>query len=451
MYKMNTAALTGLIEDHAHAITTESSDFDALLHSIGESNVVLIGEATHGTAEFYATRAAITQRLIEEKGFTAVAVEADFPDADRVNQYVRGYGADQTADQALGGFRRFPQWMWRNLPVAQFVEWLRDYNLSLPREYKRTGFYGLDLYSLHASIDAVIAYLDQVDPTAAQRARYRYGCFDHHGEDPQFYGYASALDLQSSCENEVIAQLSDLQTQASRYLAQDDRHSADRLFAAEQNARLVKNAEHYYRAMFGGRVSTWNLRDRHMAETLNALRDHLSAQQQSTAKIVVWAHNSHLGDARATEMGQAGELNLGQLAREEYGQSCYNIGFTTYCGWVMAASAWGQPGQRQRVRPALEGSYECVFYDAEMPNYYLDFRCDHLATRELRSPRLERAIGVIYRPESERISHYFHASLPQQFDTVIHFDETDAVDPLETASTPDTFIHQSANDERQTR
>ncbi|MCU0497474.1 MAG: erythromycin esterase family protein [Anaerolineae bacterium] len=438
---MNTATLTGLIEDHAYAITGANNDLDPLLHAIGEASVVLIGEATHGTAEFYQTRAAITQRLIEEKGFTAVAIEADFPDADRVNQYVRGYGTDATAEQALGGFRRFPQWMWRNQQVTAFIDWLRAYNLALPREYKRTGFYGLDLYSLHASIDAVITYLDQVDPTAAQRARYRYGCFDHHAEDPQAYGYASALNLEASCEREAIAQLIELQAQSTRYLDQTDRHSADRLFAAEQNARLVKNAEHYYRAMFGGRVSTWNLRDRHMAETLNALRDHLSTQQQNTAKIVVWAHNAHLGDARATEMGRAGELNLGQLAREEYGASCYNIGFTTYCGWVMAASAWGEPAQRQRVRPALEGSYECVFYDADMPNYFLDLRCDHLATRELRHPRLERAIGVIYRPESERISHYFHASLPRQFDTVIHFDETHAVDPLEATPDLNLSIH----------
>ncbi len=387
-----------------------------------------MGEASHGTHQFYRERAEITKRLIREKGFTAVAVEADWPDAYRVNRYVRGESEDADAAEALSGFRRFPTWMWRNAEVLDFVGWLRAYNDGLPAE-ARVGFYGLDLYSLHASMEAVLRYLNKVDPEAARRARNRYACFDHFGEDTQAYGYAATVGLTPGCEDEVVRQLVEMRRRAADYAQRDGRIARDEYFFAEQNARLVRNAERYYRAMFQGRVSSWNLRDTHMAETLDALARFLESERRES-KIVVWAHNSHLGDARATELGSAGELNLGRLVRERSSREAVLVGFTTYTGTVTAASDWDAPAEIKRVRPGLPGSYEALFHDVGIPCFLLDLRGNG-AARALSEPRLERAIGVIYRPETERSSHYFSARLPQQFDAVIHFDETRAVEPLE--------------------
>lgn len=417
------------IREAAHPISGSADDFAPLLSRIGDARFVLIGEASHGTHEFYRIRAAITKELIRTKGFTAVAVEADWPDAWRVNRYVRADGSDGDAEQALGGFKRFPQWMWRNADVLDFVGWLRTHNDALPHE-RRAGFYGLDLYSLHASMEAVISYLRKVDPGAAERAALRYGCFDRFGQDPQRYGYSAAIGLSPSCETEVVSQLVDLQASAAEYASRDGRVALDELFFAEQNARLVTNAERYYRAMFGSRVGSWNLRDQHMAETLEGLERFL-ARGGSAPKIVVWAHNSHLGDARATEMGDDGELNVGQLVRERHGTDSVLIGFSTYTGTVTAASDWDEPAQRKLVRPALAGSYEALFHDAGIPNLYLDLGMPNDATAALEDPRLQRAIGVIYRPETERMSHYFQARLPHQFDVLLHYDETRAVEPLE--------------------
>jgi erythromycin esterase-like protein len=400
------------------------------LERIGGARFVLLGEASHGTHEFYRERAEITQRLIAEKAFTAVAVEADWPDAYRVTRYVRGVGDGKNAADALAGFKRFPTWMWRNVDVLHFLGWLRAHNDALNGNAQRVGFYGLDLYSLRASIAEVLAYLDKVDPEGAQRARYRYACFDHFGEDPQAYGYAARFDLSASCEGEVINQLVELRRRAAEYATGDGRVAADEYFYAEQNARLVKNAEEYYRSMFQGRISSWNLRDRHMAETLDALVAHLETQAQHP-KVVVWAHNSHLGDARATQMGDAGEFNLGQLVRQRYGDEAVLIGFTTYHGTVTAASTWGGPAEHKRVRPALRDSYEALFHDLGLPRFLLMLGNSNDTLRELRQPRLERAIGVIYLPETERISHYFEARLTEQFDAVLHFDDTRAVEPLE--------------------
>ena len=318
--------LVSAIRRSAHPLTGETTDFDPLLKAIGDSRFVLIGEASHGTHEFYRLRAQITKRLIAEKEFTAVAVEADWPDAYRINQFVRFEGDDEDAIDALAGFQRFPAWMWRNADVLDFVGWLRNYNEH--RHSKRVGFYGLDLYSLHASMRAVLDFLDKVDPEAARRARYRYACFDNFGEDTQAYGYAASFGLSKSCENEVVGQWMEMRRRAADLASRDGRVARDAFFFAEQNARLVKNAEEYYRSMFHERVSSWNLRDSHMAETLDALVHHLGAK----AKIVVWAHNSHLGDARATEMGQRGELNLGQLVRQRYGKEATLVGFTTHYG-----------------------------------------------------------------------------------------------------------------------
>jgi erythromycin esterase-like protein len=426
----STPTLAEAIRRAAHPLAGHAGDYDALLELVGDARVVLLGEASHGTHEFYHERARITRRLIEEKGFTTVAVEADWPDAYRVNRFVRGVGDDASASDALGGFRRFPTWMWRNTDVLDFVAWLREYNGALPSGAARVGFYGLDLYSLFGSIEAVIRYLDDVDPEAGQRARQRYSCFDHFGEDSQAYGYAAELGVTPSCEDAAVQQLIDLQRRAGELAGRDGRIPEDEFFFAEQNARLVRNAEEYYRSMFRGRVSSWNLRDRHMAETLDALVRHFQAKGEA-AKVVVWEHNSHIGDARATEMGDQGEWNVGQLARERYGDSAVLVGFTTHSGTVTAASDWDAPTERKRVRPGMTGSYEALFHGVGIPDFLLPLRGDPDLADALRPARLERAIGVIYRPETERLSHYFNANLADQFDAVIHLDRTRAVEPLE--------------------
>jgi erythromycin esterase-like protein len=431
------------VQSEARPLAGGAFDYDALVEFAGDAKRVLIGEASHGTHDFYRQRAEITKRLVREKGFTAVAVEADWPDAYRVNRWVRGGSEDGDAVEALAGFRRFPTWMWRNADVVDFVGWLRAHNESLPAA-SRVGFYGLDLYSLHASMDAVLAYLDKVDPDAARRARYRYGCFEQFGEDTQAYGYAATVGMAPSCEDEVVRQLVEMRRRAAEYASRDGRIARDEYFFAEQNARLVQNAERYYRAMFAGRVASWNLRDTHMAETLEALAGHL-AGESLLPRIVVWAHNSHLGDARATELGEAGELNLGQLVRQRHAGDAFLVGFTTYTGTVTASSDWEARAERKTVRPALRGSYEALFHDVGIPRFLLTLVEGSRASAELAEPRLERAIGVIYRPESERVSHYFHARLPQQFDAVLHFDQTRAVEPLERSAdwvageVPETF------------
>ena len=414
----------------AHRLVGTPNDFDPLLGLVGDARVVLLGEASHGTHDFYRVRAEITKRLIRERGFRAVAVEADWPDAYRVNRYVRARPPDADAEEALGGFERFPQWMWRNADVLDFVGWLREYNDRMADEASRIGFYGLDLYSLHASMAAVLEYLRLVDPQAAVRAAQRYACFDHFGTDPQAYGYAATLGLAESCEREVIGQLVELRAAAAEYARRDGRLAPDDLFFAERNAQVVATAEQYYRTMFRSHVDSWNLRDRHMAGTLVALGQFLESRGAGP-KIVVWAHNSHQGDARATEMGERGELNLGQLARSHFGREAVLVGFTTYSGTVTAASDWDAHAERKSVRPGLPGSYEALFHEADIGNFFVGLREPSEAVHALSPPRLERAIGVIYRPETERLSHYFRAQLPQQFDAVFHYDHTRAVEPLE--------------------
>jgi erythromycin esterase-like protein len=430
------------IQRAAHALTGLATDYDPLLDIIGDARFVLLGEASHGTQEFYQARAGITKRLIEEKGFVAVAIEADWPDAYRVNCFVRGAhdeeseGVASAADAvgALSGFKKFPQWMWRNTSVLSFINWLHRHNQSAATSTQQCGFYGIDLYSLSASMEEVIRYLDEVDPEAAKRARERYSCFDHFAHDSQAYGYATNYGGAQPCEDAAIQQLLELQRRATELARADGFMAEDKHFYAEQNARLVKNAEEYYRSMFRGRASSWNLRDTHMAETLDALTEHLG-REGDPAKVVVWAHNSHLGDARATEMGRGGELNVGQLVRQKYGSESVLVGFSTYSGEVTAAADWDQPGERKRVRPGLEGSYEHLFHEAstrlKSSNFLLNLRDGSEAAEVLREERLERAIGVLYRPETERWSHYFHASLPEQFDAALHFDHTHAVEPLE--------------------
>jgi erythromycin esterase-like protein/orotate phosphoribosyltransferase-like protein len=409
---------------------------------IGDARVVLIGESSHGTHEFYAARAEITKWLIEEKGFTAVAAEADWPDAYRVNRYVRGLESnsgdhDESPEQALLGFERFPAWMWRNTVMRDFVGWLRWHNGRCTADGRRaTGFYGLDLYSLHRSMQEVVGYLETVDPEAAARARSRYACFDHSaGEDGQAYGYAAAFGAGPSCERQAVEQLIELQRNAVAYLADDGQLAEDELFYARQNALTVRNAEEYYRGMFAGRVTSWNMRDKHMAATLNALIEHLDHHSGAEpARIVVWAHNSHVGDARATEVSADGQVTIGQLARELYGSQCRLIGFSTYRGTVTAASDWGGVAERKVVRPALAGSIEELLHQTGRAEFYIPMHDGSPATRELDVVRLGRAIGVIYLPQTERQSHYFHVRPADQFDAMIHIDSTTALEPLEMTS-----------------
>jgi erythromycin esterase-like protein len=407
---------------------------------VGDARIVLLGEATHGTHEFYRARAELTRYLVATAGFNAVAVEGDWPDCHRVSQWLAGRGTDAAAEDALGDFTRFPRWMWRNRDVVWLLDWLRQHNRHRAAR-DQVGFYGLDLYSLHRSIERVIGYLRGVDPAAAARARSRYGCFDVFGQDPQSYGHIARFDLSRSCREEVIAQLVELRHRAVEYLSRNGLIAADDYFAAEQNARVVKGAEAYYRAMFGSATASWNLRDEHMMATLGAVINHLRSRG-SEPRVVVWAHNSHVGDARATRMGREGELNIGQLAREAHRGQVYVIGFTTHTGTVTAATDWDAPAELMRVAPSLEGSYERLFHETRLGTFVLDLH--QPAVQALTTPRLERAIGVVYRQQSERRSHYFEASLTRQFDAVVHYDDSRAVEPLERWSrhdvdSPETF------------
>lgn len=424
-------ALQKLVQILNDAAIPFDEKYTDLLDKIGDSRFVLIGEATHGTHEFYQARIELTKQLITKKGFMAVAIEGDWPDAYRIHRYVRGMGGKDEYELALSEFKRFPMWMWRNTTIPPFLKWLRSYNDRLLPLENKVGFYGLDLYSMYKSMQAVIDYLFRVDPEAAERARRRYSCFDHVKDpDPQTYGYLTTKGLKKTCVKESVEQLLEMQQHALDYIHQEEVGSEDEFFYATQNARLVKNAENYYRSLFEGRISSWNVRDSHMAETLDILADHLENRSKKPAKIIVWAHNSHVGDARVTEMGEEGEINLGQLVREKHDNDTYLIGFSTYEGTVTAASHWGESPERKTINPGYAGSYEELFHHLQYKNFLLDLHKKELENY-LNIPRLQRAIGVVYRPESERDSHYFFTRLPYQFDCIIHFDQTSAVEPLD--------------------
>jgi protein-L-isoaspartate(D-aspartate) O-methyltransferase len=393
----------------------DNVDLSPLLGRIGDARVVLIGEASHGTSEFYRMRARISRALIEKKQFNFVAIEGDWPDAARIDHFVRHR---EYPPSEWVAFARFPTWMWRNNEVREFVDWLRDYNASLKSEL-RVAFHGLDLYSMYDSIRFVLRYLDDVDPESARVARERYGCLTPWQSDPAIYGHAALTGSYRTCENDVIGALKDLLEKHRAYVV----HDGERFLDAVQNARLVANAERYYRTMYYGSRASWNLRDDHMFSTLRILLGHHGKQ----SKGIIWAHNSHIGNAEATEMSARGEHNIGELCRKEFGASCYAIGFGTDHGTVAAASDWGAPMEVMTVQPSHEQSYERLCHDSEAPHFMLSLR-DHSAahTKALMRPRLERAIGVIYRPESELASHYFEAVLPMQFAEYIWFDETRA-------------------------
>lgn len=406
--------------------------FGATFDRFADARVVLLGEATHGTSEFYRARAAITRHLIEHHGFSIVAVEADWPDAARVDRHVRHRPAGRYDEEV---FARFPTWMWRNREFADFVGWLRAHNEGLPAE-RRVAFRGLDVYSLNASITAVIDYLDRVDPEAAADARRRYGCLTPWQDDPAMYGRAMLRGGRDSCEDEVVAQLEDMLEQRLDYAAAD----GEDYFEAAQNARVVRAAEHYFRIMYRGSSESWNLRDRHMFDTLQQLL----AAREPGAKAVVWAHNSHIGNAAATAMGWQGEFNIGELCRTAYGDGAALIGFGTDRGTVAAADEWGGAMRIKSVNPSRTDSYERIFRQSGIAHSLTDLRAP--GNRDLREilspPRLERAIGVIYRPEAELFSHYFEAVLPDQFDAFVWFEETGAVTPLPTErphGVPETY------------
>lgn len=426
-------ALPSLIVRNSESFETpEDAPLKALVDRIGDARVVLLGEASHGTSEFYRLRTEITKRLIMDKGFTIVAAEADWPDAARIDHYVRHREASPSDWIA---FSRFPTWMWRNVEMRGFVDWLHEHNKPLEMA-DRTGFYGLDLYSLYNSARAVIDYLEDVDPDLAAVARWRYGCLSPWEADPAAYGHAALTGAYRDCEEPVVDMLTELHKKREKYAHKDGARFLD----ASQNAVLVANAERYYRIMYYGSRASWNLRDTHMFETLyRVLQSH-----GDDSKAVVWAHNSHIGDAAATEMSARGELNLGQLCREHFGDESRRVGFGTDHGTVAAASNWDEPMEVMNVRSSHSQSYERVFHRTEQPGLILSLSGNPNLelVGELAKPRLERTIGVIYRPETELASHYFEAELPRQFDEYIWIDESSAVTPLtssELRGVPDTY------------
>ena len=417
------SATINAIRAAALPLSGAQSDYDTLIALAARSRVVFLGEQTHGTHEFYRERARITQRLIVERGFRGIALEADWPEVERVNRYINGEPGDPGAEQSLGGFTDFPLWMWRNTDTRALIEWLRAHNASLPPE-RRVAIFGLDVYSLFTSADAVVAYLETVDPAAAQRARAQYGCFASHRPEAQRYGAAAG---SRSCQAQAAAVLAEMRTRAATRPA--DPTAANALFSALRNAHSVVNAEEYFRSLYLPGISTWNVRDQRMEEAIVAMADHLSVGSPEPARIVAWAHNTHSGDARATEMAEGGELNVGQLIRQRHGNESLLIGFFTHRGTVMAAPEWDAPGRVFQLRPALAGSYADLFHTARASNFMLVLR-DPSLTTPLSVPRLERAVGVVYSPSTERQSHYFLARLASQFDAAIFIDQSTALTPI---------------------
>jgi protein-L-isoaspartate(D-aspartate) O-methyltransferase len=399
-------------------IDLETTSIDTLLARIGDARVVMIGESTHGTSEFYRFRNRITRELIAKRGFSIVAIEGDWPDVAVIDRHVHGKA---TAAECSAAFTRFPVWMWRNRETAEFVDWLAARNLRPLASDSDVAIYGLDLYSLGKSISAVLEFLDRADPTAAAAARVRYGCFSPWESDPATYGRATSSGRLKGCEREAVEML----TSMLEMRLTDPIRTRDPLFDARRNAAVVRQAERYYRAMYYGARESWNLRDEHMFSTLQAVLDHRGHE----SRAVVWAHNSHVGHAGATEMTDRGEINLGQLARKEFGPGAYLIGMGTHCGTVAAASGWDEPMRVRALRESHPDSYESIFHASKVPSFILPLRTarDPALREALASPRLERAVGVIYRPDTEILSHYFQASLPGQFDEWVWFDQTKAV------------------------
>lgn len=408
----------------------EKSTYQYLADKIGNARLVLLGEATHGTQEFYQSRIELSKYLIREKNFHAIAIEGDLTSAYPVNRYLQGDEESSNSELPLKDFNRFPTWMWRNTTLPPFLKWLREYNDKL-LPHKKIGLYGLDLYCINSSMQAVIDYLNRHDPTSAKNAICRYACFDHVTADPQTYSYLVNSKLKKRCVQEVTEQLLEMQRITFDKFHSNHLDESENLFYATQNARLVKNAEFYYHALFESHANTWNIRDQHMAETLQNLIAHLETKLKVPAKIIIWAHNSHVGDARATEMADRKEINVGQLVRENFDMASFHLGFSTYTGTVTAASDWDMPAKYNKIMPGMPGSYEALFHELQLKDFILDLHHGEHINHLLQLSRLQRAIGVIYRPETERMSHYFFTHLPYQFDALIHIDTTNAVIPLD--------------------
>ncbi|KAK9805590.1 hypothetical protein WJX72_006608 [[Myrmecia] bisecta] len=438
-----------VVRDHALSPVAGKDDLQKLVAAIPEDvRFVLMGESSHGTHEWYTTRAELTKLLVQQRGFHALATEADFPDQFRVNMYARGLSKDDmTSTDALHNFKRFPQWMWRNDEWDHMVSWINGYNRATGMagnldKAGGVGVYGMDVYSMHASSRIVINFLDEVDPEAGKRARQRYACFDRFGKDAINYAFQFAAG-GASCEQQVLQVLMDVIQKAACYDQKDDSGvlAAEKKFSAVCNARIVKDAEEYYRQMFfSSQALTWNIRDTHMVDTVKMIEDHLANDYHVAApKIIIWAHNSHISDARASDMGRSrGEVNVGQIMRQEYGNEAYNIGFLTHRGSVAAADEWDQPVRRKTLRPSMEGSYERLMHDTGLPSLALDIRNAAPELNEaLKGPKLQRFVGVIYLPKTERQSHYSRSWLPEQYDMVVHVDKTKALHPLETETSWD--------------
>jgi len=440
-YPDKNAKLIELLPKKALQLKRHPADYDPILQAMGDAKVVMIGEATHGTHEFYKIREEITKRLIEEKKFSFVAVEGDWPDVYRINRYVCGKSKDKTAKEALGDFTRFPRWMWRNEVVENFVEWLKNHNDKFEDVNEKVRFYGLDLYSLFRSADLVIDYLNKVDPKAADIARQRYGTMNLYRDREFEYAKDVMLGIAPSREKEVLDMLVHMMKKGREYAQQGGFVNGDEVYFAQQNAKVVKDAEEYYRKAYAGGRTTWNLRDQHMFETLESLLAYHQKKTNTEARAVVWAHNSHLGDSRATEYArETGEWNIGQLVRERIGKDkSFNVGFTTYTGTVTAAPNWGGPAVKFNLNPAFEDSYEHVFHKSLPNNNWLmilrsntgQILPDKQINNLLCATRTERMVGVQYVKRSERQSHYVPAVLPSQFDSLIHLDITSALKPLD--------------------
>jgi erythromycin esterase-like protein len=420
-------SLIKIIRNTVYPLSNNPKSYYPLLDRIADAHFVLLGEATHGTSQFYTARAQITSLLIKEKGFNVIAVEADFPEVQQINQFLKGNQLSKSATESLEGFKRFPVWMWKNKEMLSFIEQLKEINLQRSSE-KKIAFYGLDLYSMYSSIEAVISYLDKVDPVAAQMARKRYDCFYRYGSDDDSYGQAMNY-VKENCQKQVVDQLLELQKKRNEYLQKNNLQGSEELFYAEQNARVAKDAEQYYREMFNRRVKTWNLRDLHMADMVEEVSSHVK-KISGASKIVVWAHNSHVGNALATEFSESEELSLGQLVLFRHWGDSYLVGFTTYEGTVAAASHWGAKVEKKTLNPALDDSYEELFHNTDIKTFMLDFNDLTSDLDTFKKDHLERSVGVVYNPESERVSHYFNARMADQFHAVIHIDHTSAVEPL---------------------
>jgi erythromycin esterase-like protein len=396
------------------------NDLDMLMDEIGDARLVLLGEASHGTSQFYRWRARISQRLIEEKAFSFVSVEGDWPDCYQANRYALSRpDAGGNARQVLTDFKRWPTWMWANWEVAAFLEWLRRHNENLP-EKQRAGFYGLDVYSLWESMESILGYLDQKDPEAARAARRAYACFEPYGGDEQRYAWSTRM-VPESCEDEVIDLLMQLRRRTK--LFEQDREGA---FSAEQNALVMVNAEHYYRAMVHSDANSWNVRDEHMMDTFDRLMDFYGPQ----AKGIVWAHNTHVGDARYTDMARAGMFNIGQLARQRHAEMGVQlVGFGTYSGSVIAGDSWGAPMEKMPVPAGRPGSWEDVLHRAGAHNQLLilpPLRADS----DFTETRGHRAIGVVYQPTFESYGNYVPTELPNRYDAFLFIDETEGLHPM---------------------